>query len=345
MRNHARIGNQIIVATAQSPLLHDFKYPHREVFYPYGFALLVRTNQKAILDIVRENWIEFSRAVQELKAHSQNHPPLELNVAVVGESKIAFPSVPAIRSQGNLMWFVSDAEHFGTCDFQSGIGYLWITPRTLADPEWLLYYFIEALGYALVGERYMAAIHSACVAHQGRGILLCGDSGAGKSTLAYACARRGWSYVSDDGSFLLRDAQDSRIVGNPHRIRLRPPTASLFPELQRFFPRVLPNGKEALQIRTKELPSIQIADGARVECLVFLKRREGSPTTLAPFSKQEAQIRMEASICFGRDSSQDEQKLCLKRVLRKDVFEMTYCETEAAIDCLEALLSGGSPAR
>jgi hypothetical protein len=35
------------------------------------------------------------------------------------------------------------------------------------------------------------------------GVLLCGGTHAGKSTLSYACAQRGWNYVSTTLVFLL----------------------------------------------------------------------------------------------------------------------------------------------
>ena len=52
-----------------------------------------------------------------------------------------------------------------------------------------------------------------------------------RALLAYACARAGWTYVSDDGAFLVRGRDDRYAIGDPHSIRFRPDAPELFPEL------------------------------------------------------------------------------------------------------------------
>jgi len=69
--------------------------------------------------------------------------------------------------------------------------------------------------------------HGACVARNGRGVLLSGPSGAGKTSLAYFCARNGWTYISDNESWLVR-SQPGLLLGNPHRIRFGTARASCF---------------------------------------------------------------------------------------------------------------------
>ena len=70
-------------------------------------------------------------------------------------------------------------------------------------------------------QKAMAPVHAALVVKDGVGIMLCGDSMAGKSTLAYACARAGWSYVTDDGTFLVRGELDRYAIGDFTNLRLR----------------------------------------------------------------------------------------------------------------------------
>jgi hypothetical protein len=40
----------------------------------------------------------------------------------------------------------------------------------------------------------------------------------GKSTWAYACTKAGWTYVADDGSFLVHEQDDYLVAGNCHQI-------------------------------------------------------------------------------------------------------------------------------
>src|SRR5260370_42173942 len=101
------------------------------------------------------------------------------------------------------MTFSSDAEHNGVCDFSSALGSIWIAPRFVEDREFFRFQFLEGMANSLLCEHHLAAVHSAAVAYRGRALLLCGDSGAGNSFLPYAYARRGWTYTSEDGSFLV----------------------------------------------------------------------------------------------------------------------------------------------
>ena len=74
-------------------------------------------------------------------------------------------------------------------------------------------FFLNPPRFAFLLLRHTTAIHAACVEHEGGGILLCGDSGAGKSSLSYACARAGWTYITDDASFLVNNRHDRLVVG------------------------------------------------------------------------------------------------------------------------------------
>ncbi|MCC6369020.1 MAG: aldolase [Bryobacterales bacterium] len=314
---------------ARDPLLHEAPMPHEALYFPYGFPLRVCTNSERILELAGESWGRFSAWRAE--------EPLELHVGIAGGAA-AFPSEPVVRSRRHLLTISSDAQHFGVCDFEAGFGYCWLTPRVLEDPSFLRYFFLESHGYSLVCERYFTGIHGACVAYNGHGVLLCGASEAGKSTLAYACAKRGWTFICDDGSFLVRASEDHTITGNPYRVRLRPSATALFPELPALQCGLQPNGKRAIELDTV---GFRIAPRAAVEHVVFLSRGRGGPASLRPFSREEAFRQMESVICYGRETTREEQRQSLRRLLSLPVLELCYGELDSAVDCLESLLQQG----
>src|SRR5207249_2128617 len=100
-------------------------------------------------------------------------------------------------------------------------------------------------------------------------------SGAGKSTLAYAYARAGWTYVSDDCVFLLPDSSSPVAIGRSRQARLRTDAPGLFPELEGFAARAGVTGKISLEVPMRAFPEIRTAPRIGIASMVFLDRRPG----------------------------------------------------------------------
>jgi hypothetical protein len=78
----------------------------------------------------------------------------------------------------------------------------------------------------------VTAFHAASLAWGGEGLLLLGDTGAGKTSLSYLCIKQGFSYLTDEDSFVEeRSGEDWRILGYQRRIRLDNETLAYFPEV------------------------------------------------------------------------------------------------------------------
>ncbi|MBI2684889.1 MAG: hypothetical protein HYX27_01130 [Acidobacteria bacterium] len=311
----------------RDPLLHLFEFPLEELYFPYGFPLRIRTNDVRVLHAAQEglgNFLQHERAA-----------PLRLDVAIVGEETGQFPPAPVVRSQDHLIWFVSDGHHFAACDFHTGTGIAWLTPKVFSDTALLRFHFLESASFCLVAERHLTGIHAACLAWKGHGILLCGEAGHGKSCLAYTLAKRGWTYVSDDASFLIRRASDSVIAGNPDRIRFRPAARDLFPELAGLVPVETPNGKMTIEVKTADLHLPSTADRIAVHSVIFLDRRETGGARLSPVPVSEALQRLAATNHYGRPATQAECVQSLRRVLSGAVLTLTFSDTGEAAACLE----------
>src|SRR5581483_1738564 len=247
---------ETVLPQAADPVLSSFELPLRQMFFPLGYPLSIETNSRDVILAAEEAWGAHDQRFQD--------PPMRIVLGVSNGGSDATAPLAVIRAREHLMSVNSDAENFLVCDFERGFAFGWVTASTAANRALLRYQFLMSSGISLVQQRAFAPLHGALVMRNGSGVLLCGDSHAGKSTLAYACARAGWTYVTDDGAFLIRSRDDRFAVGDSHSIRFRPDASALFPELASHAPRVRPNGKIALEISTRDL-HISTAPGCIID--------------------------------------------------------------------------------
>jgi hypothetical protein len=235
----------ILEIALPDPVLSAFELPLCQRFYPFGFPLDLATNSAHVMEAASEGWGDF---IQQFDT-----PPVRLQLAVARSGNTGLPQQPVVRSREHLMFFVADAENFMVCDFEKHFGFGWTTEFAATDHGLIRYRFLTAGGLTLIEQQSGASLHCGLVVRNGRGIALMGDSFAGKSTLSYACARAGWTFVSDDGVLLVRDRSDRYAVGDPYAFRLREDASRLFPELRDRMPAVRPNGKLGIEIFTRDL--------------------------------------------------------------------------------------------
>jgi len=263
-------------ARINDPLRYLATLPHVARFYPYGFPVDIASDTPEVLDAAQESWGAYAARFER--------PPLRLHV-LTSEGSGAVPPAPVLRGQRNLLMWVSDQENFAVCDRLQRFGYSCVTRVTLADRVFFRWHFLDALIYMLLELNYFTSIHAACVAWHDSGVLLLGPSGVGKTTLSYACARRGWTYISDDGSSVVWDGGRT-VIGEPHHFRFRADAPVFFPELRgRTLGRELER-KPTIEVCTADL-SIRTAHEASVERIVFLERG-GGRASLKCIGKEEA---------------------------------------------------------
>ena len=98
-----------------------------------------------------------------------------------------------------------------------------------------LYYWKQTILPVLLGiasaSIRVTPVHCACVAKDGSGLLLGGESGAGKSTTALALSLKGFSYLSDDCTYLSRAGTEIRAWGLRTPVKLLPDAVNHFPNL------------------------------------------------------------------------------------------------------------------
>jgi hypothetical protein len=316
------------------PVLSYFRLPLRGAYYPLGFALEIATNSSEVLAAAEESWGGFHQKFSEL--------PLRLEIGVMADGSRDCPPPPGCRSRGNLLTIVADAGNFCVCDLSRGFAFAWLTQSAAADRAYLRYYFLEAAVSTLLEALYLTPLHAACVQNGGRGVLLCGESGAGKSSLAFACARNGWTFLSDDSSAIVRKRRGRVVVGNPCQMRFRESAVELFPELkeQRVTPRA--TGKMAIELATAILPEIATQAECQVDYIVFLNRREPAPPSFLSVPKEIAWQYFQQYMCFGEDEVHQAQTASIHDLLTAKVFEMRYQDLDWAVERLGMLVREGN---
>jgi len=321
-----------VPSSHEDSLLAGVELPLQAMYYPYGFPVELSTNSRHVLEAAAQSWRLFSRSFDET--------PLRVCLGVAESGGAQLPPRPKFRSRGHLMSIISNPENFMVCDFSRGYAFGWVTRRVAVNAAFLRRHFLEAAALTVIEQLHLAAIHGALIARGECGIVLCGATMVGKSTLAYACARAGWTLVSDDGTFLLRNRTDCHGVGNPHSINLRSEAKHLFPELTGRPVTTRPGGKVGIEVATKELP-IRIATGSPIRHVVFLRRGDGVGACLGKYPKEEALAWFESHAFYGEDHVREEQRRSYARLLNANVWEMHYRNLNEAVDRLERLASSG----
>jgi hypothetical protein len=314
---------------------HELEIPElwlRDMFYPLGFPTELRTNSAEILSQARNLWSIFEKRFDT--------EPIRVDVHVLESDSTECPPTPVYRIMYPLLISVADTDNYSIVHLDRNRTQITISRATEKHSSYLGYFFLGSSPLCHIETKYATPVHAGCVALNGRGVLLCGDSGAGKSSLSYACARAGWTYVSDDASSLLNDGKDRLIIGNCHQVRFRPSAAKLFRELEglEITPRAA--GKPSIELPTAPMPGITCAPTAQADFLVFLNRRVPGPPELVPYRKDVARYFMR-QVLYGSADSLAAQYAALERLLTAEVFELRYSDLGWAVHRLEMLAREG----
>lgn len=302
------------------------------MFYPYGFPVRIRSNSSITLEAAHRSWSTYRRR--------HDHAPLDIRLVLSKSTSPACVEPPEFRSQGHLLSIVADRENFASLDLNAGFAFGWATEATAQNQEYFRQCLLDVMIYPLLEVRHLITLHAACVMYKGKGLLLAGNSGAGKSSLSYACARRGWTFVSDDASAFLRNSTDPQVIGHPQKFRFREPVGGLFPEFRDLKSTLRAYGKPTIEVRTDAIEYIRGAEEGPVSAIVFLNRpaHQSGPPVLLSVPLQEAWNRLCFSVWAVQMPAFEERLTALDRLLRVPIYEIRYSEFEPAIDLLERLV-------
>jgi hypothetical protein len=223
------------------------------------------------------------------------------------------PRQPLVRSFGGTFWIAASRSSVVSGSARTGVVVGFVSETIANNLDYLRTAFVQSAFLQIAQPRSVVAVHSACLARDGRALMLRGDSGAGKSTLAYAALRRGYSLVAEDVIFLRsRSGQtdgiippdDIEIHGLPWTMHLLPDAANLFPELAIHHAFERPDGRLKLGIRIEDIFPGQTLSRAPLGPLVFVTRGNQTTPTLTTISRSDAIARLESTaIHYERDEN------------------------------------------
>lgn len=313
-------------------LLSEMKLPLSRTFYPLGYAVDIITNRERVLEAAAESFGH--------RRLCHGATALQVRIGISDKAGRKCPPEPVRRAYSHLFSLVADAENQALLDLSSCTSFAWLSRAALNNRLYFRCNFLEKIVYLLLGASVVTDLHAACVSWNGRGVLLCGGSGSGKSTLAYGCARAGWTYTSDDTSYLINDSPVPRVIGHAHRARFRPSARLLFPELasHELTPRM--EGKPSIEVPVSELNIGSTAIEATADFIVFLKRSGEARDTLLPLPRGQATERLRRELYSTGDLRARHEQI-LERFLNTPAYELQYCELEQGIRALQELVKRG----
>ena len=311
--------------TLSDPLQREIDLPFQRSYYPHGFRLDLSSNSREVLDAAHEHWGMYKP--------EYNDPPLTVRVLVQPGSELS--PQPVHRMQGHMYSAVASRENYALVDLDDLFACAWVTERTVADHAWFRWFYLDAMAGTTLAQRHAVPMHAACVERNGIGVLLWGPSGMGKSTLSYACARAGWTFVSDDATVLPQNGEGCMVTGKPHQARFREDAPRLFPELDGYATRARPTGKLSIEVPMASLPGIRSAVRCEVKRLVFLDR--GKSVGLERLGAEDAlQRMMEHSGSYGAETHARHTR-AVRRLLDAPAYQLRYERLQEAIEALEYL--------
>ena len=315
------------------PALEPIEFHLRRQFFPMGFPVVVETNREEILDAAEASWQSFSKLFETA--------PVRIRCGVRQGRSAECPPAPEYHTQDHRVSVVADAENFAVADIVKQTAEIWLTENAVAHPSYVRYFFLEAAALINISTSHAVAVHAACIARNGAGILLCGDSGAGKTSLAYAAARAGWTYITDDASWIVNGRTDRLVVGKYTQLRFRPSALTLFSELDgRNVIQRAQTGKPSIEVATQPLRNISTSPVAHARHIVFLNRQDVRRQELVRYSKPLARKFMLSNLC----SLPEQRKLQTETVdtlLEDGAFELRYSDLDWAIERLSLLADKG----
>jgi hypothetical protein len=327
------VEKSVAEAVSQDPVLSACPLTLRARLYPLGFPLDFETNSTDVMQAASERWGLFTQAFDET--------PIRFSLGVAPGESSEIPPQSKVFSREHLMSITANSDNFAVMDFEKGYAFGWVTPAIAADYPVLRYRFLTGPILTMLAQRGLAPMHGALVSRNGCGVAFLGESFAGKSTLAYACARAGWTFLSDDSTHLVRNRSDRYAIGDPYSMRFREDAKTLFPELADQLVVVRPNGKIGIEIFTRELP-IETARGCTIDHIVFLNRNDSGAARLRRYSKNDAMASCEQHVSFGTADVRAAQLRCYQRLLEAGIWELHYSDFDDAIARLDELVESGS---
>lgn len=139
-------------------------------------------------------------------------------------------------------------------------------------------------------------VHCACVVKDHLGLLIHGESGSGKSTLALSLSLQGFSYLSDDCTYISSSENGLRCWGSSAPLKLLPEASEYFSPLATLVPSQSLNGELAFEVDPVEIFGVTRGLSCDPRWLFFIERTNEPSFDLLPISRAESALRLASDL-------------------------------------------------
>jgi hypothetical protein len=331
------LKTELLQTTSTTPILRPAARGLHAEYYPMGFPVEIETNSPDVLAAAASAWGPYPRL--------SDGAQVKLRVGVAPGPPKVFRAIdaPSIEFDTERICVDGGPGNHAVASLAEGWGEIAFTADRAANFDYVRYHFLEPLVYLLLAPPHYAFAHAACVALNGHAIVLIGEAAAGKTCLAYACARRGWTFLSGDATHFLHGPDELTVAGRPFSIRFRESARDLFPELKACPATIRPNQRFSIEADTKAL-NIETALRARAGHLVFLARRPPKSCSAAHVENMvtdETVRQLDETALFGNCSIRRNQRETLRRFAALPAVRLVYSDFDSAESVLRELIGDG----
>ena len=231
-----------------------------------------------------------------------NNAPSDFRWKIVSEPgpgdahKVVWPPLTAF-SDNRLRYINLGQRGFVAVDHgaRQAIG---VIPERLANDEaGFSSVYLASMFYLTAPALGLVALSAACVAMEGRGLLLFGIPGSGKTTASYRCSRLGLEFHADQAVFLESKGRTLRAWGDFWPAAFREDGAKFLPELAHQSRPLAYCDETFLCLDKNGSTSAEAHSVTPVGC-IFLERQEGSSPKLVPLRPEEVRGQIGAYVPF-----------------------------------------------
>jgi hypothetical protein len=298
-------------------LKRDVKTPLCGYYFAAGIRLRIETNSESILEIACAN-LEPSNADSDFTADVQ------LKLWVDDEISLHQKCRPYFRGLGHFVFSGYDDRSSLLIDLRDRCGAGRFTKALAGDSAyWKTILFPSILG--ILGPSVgLTTLHSACVAWQGRGMLLVGEGGAGKSSLSLALAQAGLDFLSDDRTLVREERGKLTAWGLSRAMKQRADAVLYFPQLREQECRERWNADPVFRFDPAQVFGVTRASSCEPQWILFLERQTDPFFQLEEILPEEALSLLQPGLHREMPEAADRQRVTIEALSQKPCFRLRY---------------------
>jgi hypothetical protein len=278
---------------------------------------------------------------------SANNSPSQFLWKIVtepgGEATVTWPPMTAF-SDDSIRYINIGQRCFLAVDHgtRKGVG---VIPEHLANDETgFSSVYLAGMCYLTAPALGLVAISAACVAMEGRGLLVFGVPGSGKTTASYLSTRFGLEFHADQAVFLDKEARTLRAWGEFWPAAFREDTLQFLPELAGKSRPLTYSDRTFLCVGKSASHRAAARSVTPVSC-IYLERQAGTSPRLVPVRQEETLGRVTGFVPFLENMSAGAERYSVINSLgRLPAYNLVYgSDPSEAVAFIRGMLSTHHP--